>query len=327
MATVEERLAPAAGKGVTIVPQHPWNPRRVRRAHEWLGLNWMAFTAAAALLGAGVLGAVGGALAPAGWAPVWAAGGAVLGVLGGGGGVFALYLLLLQLHRLDEAEARIEGLLNVRPLTGRRPLDLDGMAADPVLSDVLARAIGRRGPDLVVECGSGWSTVLIASCLRELGRGRVLAFEHHEHFAERTRGLLRAFGCEGRAHVVHAALADRELEGRPWTWYGPEAEGAVDAPIDLLFVDGPPGDVGRHARYPAVPLLRTRMAADCPVILDDGLRADERWVAERWARLLGRAPRMLPRGRGVWLFAADSSWAGSFWSDPAWAEELPAPAD
>jgi hypothetical protein len=47
-----------------------------------------------------------------------------------------------------------------------------------------------RRPGLVVECGSGSSTVIVARCLRERGRGRGVALAQDPVFAEHTRNLL-----------------------------------------------------------------------------------------------------------------------------------------
>ena len=62
-----------------------------------------------------------------------------------------------------------------------------------------------------------------------------------------------------------------------------------ETPIDLLVVDGPQAgrkDL-RHARYPAVPFFRSRLASDYAVILDDIDRRGEQEVAVRWERELG----------------------------------------
>jgi hypothetical protein len=58
----------------------------------------------------------------------------------------------------------------------------------------------------------------------------------------------------------------------------------IPARVDMLFVDGPPGATWPLARYPAMPIFRDRLTADAVVYLDDGVRADEREIAARWAR-------------------------------------------
>jgi hypothetical protein len=51
----------------------------------------------------------------------------------------------------------------------------------------------------------------------------------------------------------------------------------------LVFVDGPPGATGKHARYPALPLVLTCFpAAAIDVLLDDYQRDDEQEIVTMW---------------------------------------------
>ena len=56
--------------------------------------------------------------------------------------------------------------------------------------------------------------------------------------------------------------------------------------IGLLLVDGPPGNAGPRTRYPAVPLLRDRLAGSCTILADDMVRDEDREVVEAWWPLL-----------------------------------------
>jgi predicted O-methyltransferase YrrM len=203
--------------------------------------------------------------------------------------------------RLERGERQVRALVNVRPLAGPLPLDLGGWPAEPVLADLVLRHVLRRRPALVAECGSGWSTLLLTLCLEELGRGRVVSLEDGEAYARRTRALLEERGVPGRATVVHAPLT-RELGSLPARrWYDADLEALFPEPIGLLLVDGPPGDEEPRARYPAVPLLRSKLAPGAAVILDDGAREGERWIAARWGEELGVQPTYLPWGEGIWV--------------------------
>ncbi|KAA3637977.1 MAG: hypothetical protein DWP92_06910 [Armatimonadetes bacterium] len=53
--------------------------------------------------------------------------------------------------------------------------------------------------------------------------------------------------------------------------------------IGLVFVDGPPGTLHPLVRYPALPLLRPRLAANATVVLDDFIRDQEQEIANRWS--------------------------------------------
>jgi hypothetical protein len=70
--------------------------------------------------------------------------------------------------------------------------------------------------------------------------------------------------------------------------------------VDVLVVDGPPGDTGLLARYPAVPVLRKAMSPTCVVLLDDANRADEQAIGKRWAEVLGGSAEYRTQGNGSW---------------------------
>jgi predicted O-methyltransferase YrrM len=155
-----------------------------------------------------------------------------------------------------------------------------GWALDPTALFWLVDHVDRARPQLVVECGSGTSTLWIAFALRRNGSGRVVSFEHSEEFAASTRQLLERHGLSDWAQVRTAPLVPVETAGGTFPWY--DVDPATLGPIDLLFIDGPPEATGRHARYPALPVLGGRLAPGAVVVLDDAGRDDEREVLQRW---------------------------------------------
>ena len=51
----------------------------------------------------------------------------------------------------------------------------------------------------------------------------------------------------------------------------------------LAFVDGPPGATGRHARFPALPILMSALkGATVDVLLDDYGRDEEKQIVDMW---------------------------------------------
>lgn len=224
----------------------------------------------------------------------------VLGVVAAAATLAAVLVVLLVVRHWVRGR-EIRALVNVRPLTGKLPLDLGGWAADPVLADELVRALCRRRPARVVECGSGWTTVLTAACLEVLGTGEVVALEHEQGYARRTRELVAACGAADRAEVLLAPLERQDLDGEQRPWYARDAVQAIEGPVDLLLVDGPPGFLASEIRYPAVPLLRDRLADGCLVVLDDGYRSDEARIARAWGRELGVEPVLEASRAGFWM--------------------------
>lgn len=233
---------------------------------------------------------------------------AVVGWLSGAVALFGASLVGLALleaaylrYLVRESDLQQHALLQIRPLLGDLPVDLGGWAVDPLLAHTAVRLLIDARPGLVVECGSGSSTIVLARCLRALGRGRVISLEHNPEYARHTNDMLRLHGLGDIATVVTAPIAERELDGGRALWYGPQYEPLIQAPIDVLVVDGPPGNTAPKARYPAVPLLRRRLAPECRILMDDGDRADERAIAHSWRDALGATLNYLPGGRGGWL--------------------------
>jgi hypothetical protein len=188
----------------------------------------------------------------------------------------------------DLVYAKVEAHLGLRTLVeARAPLPpLGGWALDADVLHAMAAIMWQRRPDLVVECGSGSSSVWLGYLVERLGHGRVVALEHDEHFLRSSRDLVAAHGLRDRVEIRHAPL---EPWSPPWSqpgdppqpWY---AVGAIDdlKRIGLLLVDGPPEAVGEQARYPAGPLLIPRCTDDAVIVLDDTHRDGEQEVSRRW---------------------------------------------
>jgi Methyltransferase domain len=212
-----------------------------------------------------------------------------------------------------EGQRQQYALTQVRPLMGAVPLDLSGWAADAILLHNAVKLVTANRPQLIVECGSGGSTVVIGRCLQELGRGRLVSLEHDPEHARRTSDLVRLHGLGDVVTVVTAPLVSTHAGPDSGMWYGPQYEPVITSPIDVLLVDGPPGSGGPRARYLAVPVLKSRLASECWILLDDGDRPDERAIARAWRNELSAELVYLEGGRGGWLLhrqrgqAAESS--------------------
>ena len=208
----------------------------------------------------------------------------------------------------DNVFAQVEALLWLRDVLGlTRPLPpTRGWAASPdMLLDVVLRIIDTR-PEVVVEMGSGTSTVVLAAALRKAGVGRLYSLEHEIEHATRTREQLERHGLSGLATVLDAPLGRIDVDGAEWRWYTAPMH-LMPSRVDMLFVDGPPAATWQLARYPAVPLFRDRLTPRAAVYLDDGVRADEREIAQRWAREDPTfTARELPTEKKAWLLTRDS---------------------
>jgi predicted O-methyltransferase YrrM len=220
---------------------------------------------------------------------------------------------LRRLERVVRAEGQVvpqvSALLDLHaalPVPAPTPLPTRWSATPEVLH-LLVEQVLTAGRVVVVECGSGASTVWLGHAVRRVPGGRVIALEHEERFAEATRAVVRAHGLEDVVEVRSAPLEPHRIGEEIWDWYAENAWADLAA-VDLLFVDGPPGTGAVQARYPAVPLLAGRLSPDALVVVDDADRADEQAMVQRW---LAERPTGVPLvaearafGRGVLLVQA-----------------------
>jgi len=155
-------------------------------------------------------------------------------------------------------------------------------AASPDLLVVLVDLVITARPSLVVECGSGASTLWLALAMRRFGiDGRIIALEHDPAFGGKTRDLLARHDVGDLAEVRDVPLESVSLDGETYSWYARRAWEDLTG-IDLLFVDGPPATTGHQARYPALPLLIGSLSPAATAVLDDLIVPDMQKVLGRW---------------------------------------------
>ena len=155
-------------------------------------------------------------------------------------------------------------------------------AASPDLLVVLVDLVISERPSLVVECGSGASTLWLALAMRRFGvDGRIIALDHDPVFGGKTRDLLARHDVRDLAEVRDAPLESFSLDGETYSWYARRAWEDLKG-IDLLFVDGPPATTGHQARYPALPLLSGSLSPAATAVLDDLVVPDMQKVLQLW---------------------------------------------
>ena len=157
-----------------------------------------------------------------------------------------------------------------------------GWAASPDLLVVLVDLVISERPSLIVECGTGASTLWLALAMRRFKiDGRIIALEHDPVYGGKTRDLLARHDVGDLAEVRDAPLESFSLDGESYLWYSRHAWENLTG-IDLLFVDGPPATTGHQARYPALPLLSRSLSPVATAVLDDLVVPDMQKVLQRW---------------------------------------------
>ena len=166
------------------------------------------------------------------------------------------------------------------------PLNPGWQLSSQAVQEVV-RHILLEQPKVVVECGSGASTMWIGRALRRVGEGRLISLESSADWVAIVTGMLQYEGL-GSVEVRHAPMEPIQVAQHEQPWYSASALADVEE-IDLLLVDGPPGRTNKLARYPAVPALCDKLRPGATVMLDDCHRRDEKETVRRW---LDEVPRL-----------------------------------
>ena len=180
---------------------------------------------------------------------------------------------ILQSYRQSEAFSQLVNLLKfTAPIPPTR-----SWAASPDLLLTISDLVRTHKPRLVVELGSGVSTLIVAKS----GAKKVISMDNSEEFAGKTRALLKVHGVRG----VEIRVAELQPHDSGVDWYDTSQFRDLKR-IDLLIVDGPPGSKEPKARKPALPELIERLSPRAIVVIDDVNRDGERELAEAFAKAL-----------------------------------------
>ena len=130
--------------------------------------------------------------------------------------------------------------------------------------------------DVVLELGSGQSTIAIAQQLRSIGRGSIISFEQDKVFASQLNEILKNQDLLDLATVVYNPIG---ADG----WYS-DLKAIASKKFKLLIVDGPSAnkpDISR-SRRPALDKLEQFLTDDAVIFVDDTDRRPEHEMARSW---------------------------------------------
>lgn len=149
-------------------------------------------------------------------------------------------------------------------------------ASEGFLAVAIEQAQQVSGP--ILECGSGLSSLLVASALMTSRRRRTTywALEHSPTWGEFMFRQAHRYDLTNICFCVEPLVDYGEF-----TWYAPPPRSRKL--IGLVICDGPPGDTP-GGRYGLLPVMRDRLAPGCTIILDDLVRIGEQEIMLRWKR-------------------------------------------
>lgn len=182
---------------------------------------------------------------------------------------------------------------------------LRGWASSP---DVLVRLhthIMETKPKVIIEFGSGASTLVIADALSQNGTGKLFSIESSEYYGAQTLSQLQQNHLQdwvdlriGELETWDAEHINSEDANKPSLWY-PKSLVKNIKNIDLIWVDGPPGNTCLYSRYPALPALFDQLSSRIEVWMDDTVRNEERDICENWAKKYGFDVHYYPLEKGL----------------------------
>lgn len=190
-------------------------------------------------------------------------------------------IIELATDQQQEVEALIQLYSKVSPRAPMPPASKWALNPTGLLN--LCALVEKHRPGLIVELGSGTSTVWLGYAVLQQAHGRVVSLDHLPDYAEHTRTMIDWHGLSALTDVRDAPLTDTRVGDDTYKWYDPAALTDLHQ-IDLLFVDGPPGTTGHEARYPALPMFYGKLADGALIVLDDIDREDEQEIVERWLK-------------------------------------------
>ena len=164
-------------------------------------------------------------------------------------------------------------------------VELGTWTIGPATIAVLHDLVRTRQPEVILEFGSGVSTVCLAHFAASATMPvHIVSLEQDGAEVERTRMRVSKLRAAAKTTVIHAPLEARMVEGRRVSSYT-IPEGALDRVlgdrmIDLVLIDGPAAEDG--ARVGTLPLVRGLLSPGALVVMDDALRDGELWAARRW---------------------------------------------
>jgi len=210
-------------------------------------------------------------------------------------------------RQLVQIESYLSLLSFLQPRFPFPALEISAIAPDLALS-FASRILDMR-PSVILELGSGVSTLIAGYALQRNKHGKVISIEHHEEWGNGTANSIRQHGLNDCVELVRVPLVDVTIQDQHHQWYDTSfLKNIAPRSINLFLVDGPPGTLQKLARYPALPIVHDYLADDAVVIVDDGDREDEKEMVGRWLREFpGFQATYWGSAKGTWILTRSNT--------------------
>ena len=206
-------------------------------------------------------------------------------------------------NKINLNEAR----LKLGNLGSSTPLPWSNFSTNPIIICELIENASLPQIGNIIECGSGISTLYLASVIKSKGNGHVYSIEDDQKWADITYAYLKQCNLENYCTIIVAPLKDLEIDGLKTKWYD-IFQTELNIPTQscgLLYVDGPKGKGENDLRrYPAIPQLKDYLKSGSRVFLDDADRAGESIISDKWEQIykLKRKNTITSSRHRQWIF-------------------------
>ena len=178
------------------------------------------------------------------------------------------------------------------------------MAASPDFLKLIIETILQFKPNLVVELGSGVSSIIISKSLEKNMVGKLISIENDDKYSKITRNNITMENLTEIASVVTSELSMQIIDKKNYMWYNTSFIKNINNKIDLLIIDGPPKITNKNARFPAIPLLKKYFSDNIIIIVDDGNRQDDANTVNSWMNELDNFKiKYIPTEKGAFLLS------------------------
>ena len=126
------------------------------------------------------------------------------------------------------------------------------------IAHLLTRLVDHRRPRSILEFGAGRSSLVLASALHAAGGGRLTSLEHQPAYAENAWRRVQALDAVDAEKLIGAPLdSGSRSKACSGSTVGVRSALARRGPFDFVFIDAPPGHMGRDSTlFTAAPYLR-----------------------------------------------------------------------
>ncbi|NGP75939.1 class I SAM-dependent methyltransferase [Balneolaceae bacterium YR4-1] len=168
-----------------------------------------------------------------------------------------------------------------------------GSALKPSLIKLILNDILIHNRENIVECGSGISTLYIASLFKQysLTKRKIYSIDHDREWIQTLESYLDRLDLSKYVQVIHAPLEEFENEFDEMKWYKTSTLNDYfdNIIIDQLIVDGPPAykESIKYSRYPAGVYFKNNFGKNYSIFLDDLDRKGEQEITKKWSDILG----------------------------------------